>query len=369
MELDGDIVVSSGGSNFTSYSSRLKGGSLIPVRLYIALFLAVGGICFVLALAAGQPSGMLLGLFFLGWGTVVWYLRFGRRGTPSHASLAVTGESGYRSNPHRKLPIASERLATPPAERNPALDELKQLPQTAITAGLIAAVPGLATALYVGAKKRNVELGIADASFADCIFDLELVGAFERASIFAGDKNLASLFVDAVVFKATGKSPSAPSHEEINCQKTIEHRGIAKYALAKKHSTTSLPDPGAWLFITEYMQARGDVMNPAYFVAGADSVLPIRRAGEWITERALTGRSPTQEEMDALPKAIDAIGKAELLKAKVQMPQEKPQVVVPTEKQVKESWEAHKKGPEAMLEWVKKNRAEYEAKEQQKKQQ
>jgi hypothetical protein len=213
-------------------------------------------------------------------------------------------------------------VSTPPAQRNPALDEVKQLPQTAITAGLVAAVPGLATELYVEAKKRNVELGISDASFAECIFDLELVGAFERAMIFAGDKNLVSLFVDAVVFNATGKSPSAPSHEEIIYGETVVHRGIAKYALAKKHLTTSFPDPGAWLFITEYMQARGDVMNPAYFMAGADSVLPIRRTGEWITEKALTGKSPTKEEMDALPKAIDAIGKAELLKAKVQMPQE-----------------------------------------------
>ena len=199
---------------------------------------------------------------------------------------------------------------------NPALDELKKHLQTAITAGLIAAVPDLATELYREAKKRTAELGISDASFAECIFDLELVGAFERAMIFAGDKNIASLFVDAVVLKATGKPPSAPSHEEIICHKTIEHRGIAKYALAKKHSTTSLPDPGALLFIAEYMQAMGE-MTPAYFIAGADSVLPIRRTGEWITEKALTGKSPTQEEMDALPKAIDAIGKVELLKAKV----------------------------------------------------
>jgi len=73
--------------------------------------------------------------------------------------------------------------------------------------------------------------------------------------------------------------------------------------------------------------------------------------------------------MDALPKAIDAIGKAELLKAKVQMPQEKPQVVVPTEKQVKESWEERVKGPEAFEKWFLKNQAEYEAQEQQHEQQ
>ena len=67
---------------------------MIPVKLYIALFLAVGGMCFVLAVAAGQPSGMLLGLFFLGWGAVAWYLRYGRRGTPSLTTRAAIEDSG-----------------------------------------------------------------------------------------------------------------------------------------------------------------------------------------------------------------------------------------------------------------------------------
>jgi len=43
------------------------------------------------------------------------------------------------------------------------------------------------------------------------------------------------------------------------------------------------------------------------------------------------------------------------------MPQEKPQIVLPTEKQVRESYQAWEKGPEALLAWVKKNREEYEA--------
>ena len=67
---------------------------MIPVKVYIALFLAVGGMCFVFAVAAGQPSGMLLGLFFLAWGAVVWYLRYGRRRTASLASRAVIEDSG-----------------------------------------------------------------------------------------------------------------------------------------------------------------------------------------------------------------------------------------------------------------------------------
>jgi hypothetical protein len=59
---------------------------VIPIKLYIGLFLAVGGMCFIFAAAAGQSSGMLLGLFFLGWGAVVWYLRYGREKTTNSQS-------------------------------------------------------------------------------------------------------------------------------------------------------------------------------------------------------------------------------------------------------------------------------------------
>ena len=44
------------------------------------------------------------------------------------------------------------------------------------------------------------------------------------------------------------------------------------------------------------------------------------------------------------------------------MPQEKPEIILPTKEQVRGSWEAHKKGPEAFKKWFLKNKAEYEAK-------
>jgi hypothetical protein len=267
----------------------------------------------------------------------------------------------------RTDPTFHVEQVAPSAERNPALDELKRLPQAAITAGLIAAIPGLASELYVEAKKQASSLGIHDANFVECVFDLELVGAFEKVMTFTDDRNLVSLFVDAMVFHATGKTPSTPSHVEISSGETSGHRGIAKYALATKHSSSGVPDPGAWLFTKEFTGARGDgdIANPSQIVVGGRSVLTIRRTGVWLTERALTGKSPTQVELDALPNqeslseslepgARNAHGKQNPLPA--------PGIDLPTKEQVTESWEAYKKGPDAMLEWVKKNRAEYEAK-------
>jgi len=219
------------------------------------------------------------------------------------ALLAATIDVIRESPTVLEEPTLPLKASAPATERNPALDELRRLPQTAITAGLIAAVPGLATELHREAAQQAKVLGITDPAFTDCVFDLELVGAFEKAMVFTGDQNLASLFVDAMVFKATGKPPSVPSHDEIISGLTRDHRGVAKYALARKHSSLTNLDSGAWLFTKEYVGAKGEELNPANIVAGGRSVLTIRRTGVWVTEKALTGKSPTQEEMDSLPNA------------------------------------------------------------------
>jgi hypothetical protein len=189
---------------------------------------------------------------------------------------------------------------------NPALEELKRLPQTAITVGLIAAIPSLTTELLGEARNQAASLEICDANFIECIFDLELTSAFERAMAFAQDRNVVSLFIDAMVFMATGKSPSAPTGVDMIAGLTHQHRGIAKYAISEKFY--SAPDPGAWSFGAEYARAKGNAQDPMLAVAAGASVLDIRRAGAWATEKALTGRTPTQQEMDALPNAIMMAG-------------------------------------------------------------
>jgi hypothetical protein len=82
-------------------------GIVIPVKLYIGLFLAAGGMCFILAMAAGQPSGMFLGLFFLGWGAVIWYLRYGRDNT--HNTSSIQNDSASESFSGSKIFSTSQK--------------------------------------------------------------------------------------------------------------------------------------------------------------------------------------------------------------------------------------------------------------------
>lgn len=306
----------------------------------------------------------------------------------------------------------NDAQVVPRTQRNPALDELKLLPQTAITAGLIAAVPGLANELYGESAKYTAALGISDPAFADCVFDLQLTGVFEKAMIFTGNENLASLFVDAMIFKATGKSPSEPTVDEINAGLTDKCRGVNKYAMARKY--LPVRDPGALLFGREYARARENGLNQADVDRGLIAALHIRQAGARAANMALTGKSPASMSMGALPKPIDAIEDAKLWKSNAgidrgengceerptpvtnnvsiamqrltdeqlqeqeyfgrhwhrpdqklpMLEEKKPQnplqeVGLPTKEQVVSSFQAWQKGGEAgLLEWVKNNQKE-----------
>jgi hypothetical protein len=262
----------------------------------------------------------------------------------TRAQLAATIEA-IRTAPN--FPV--EHVA-PSTGRNPALDELRLLPQTAITAGLIAAVPGLANEMFGVAAEGARAIGIPDAESTECIFDLMVVGAIARAGNYTGDQNLASLFADALTFEATGKSPTEPTLTEMIAGRTRQYRGISKYALARRH--LRVRDPDASLFGNEYARGKGNGSNEDNLVRGTLLALHIRQTGEWAAEMALTGRPPTDEEKNAIPKYLDSLGRAESplterkLPPRIQTSQREPQIVVPTQTQVDESWEA---GEERLL--------------------
>jgi hypothetical protein len=114
-----------------------------------------------------------------------------------------------------------------------------------------------------------------------------------------------------MVFKGTGKSPSVPTATEISAGLTHQYRGISKYAMARKCSTVR--DPVALLFGQEYARAKGNGLNEADVDRGIIAALHIRQAGGWAADIALVGKSPTNEELDALPKSIETVGNRELL--------------------------------------------------------
>ena len=203
------------------------------------------------------------------------------------------------------------------AGRNPALEHIKSLPGNETNWKLIAALPDLADALYSEARKAARQLDSLNSLLVECILDLELVGGFEKISGFTSDFELASIYVDAIVFQATDKNPSGvPSEVEFRISGTENYRGITKYSLASKFFNVA--DPVAWLFGKEYSKIKsGDANNFAYVAPTGPLSLTIRQNGAWITQLALTGTGPSQEEIDAFSAASARASKAleELIKS------------------------------------------------------
>src|SRR5208282_2228022 len=113
------------------------------------------------------------------------------------------------------------------------------------------------------------------------VFDLELVGGFDRIMEFARSREIASAFADALVFEAFGKNPSAvPTEEDYRLYGTEEFRGIAKYALAPRYFPG---DAVAYLFGKEYAKVvSGSASDFAYIASSGPMTINIRKWGAWI---------------------------------------------------------------------------------------
>jgi hypothetical protein len=254
---------------------------VIPVKIYIGLFLVAGGMCFAFAAAAGQPSGMLLGLFFLGWGAVVWYLKYGRsegRTIQSGLNLSAPGPSAgpNKSSPSREQP-------------NAALQLLREDKTFEHTPRMVKAIPGLALYLLARAREEAANVNGAADWYSDCVLDLELTGAFHRALAFCHDAALASLFVDALLFEAAGHQPTVPEDVDVMASLTHLYRGVGKYVIAR--STLSLPpsELPLWVFGMEYAAAIGFPLNPARVLEVRPAALQIREFAFSRTSSALVG--------------------------------------------------------------------------------
>ena len=188
---------------------------------------------------------------------------------------------------------------------NPALEHIRSLPQNSVTTKLITALPSLADALHHEAKKQAETLRSSDALLAECLLDLELVGGFDRIVGFTNDNDLASIYVDAIIFCATNKNPGGiPDEMEFKATGTEQYHGIAKYSLAAKYFKVG--DPIAWLFGKEYSKiVTGSPNDLAYVAPVWPLTLTARQKGAWITEYALTGRAPSKEERESFSALLD----------------------------------------------------------------
>jgi hypothetical protein len=196
------------------------------------------------------------------------------------------------------------------ASRNRALDFIAvSYRDNPWTEHLLKAHPDLTSALYGDAEETAAKILTrtrADVTpdrrrlFTECVLDLELVSAFSVVEGHTGDPAIASCYIDAIVFEATGmESSRPPTDDEYRFEGTYRNRGIAKYRRAKQDFNVA--DPVAWLFAKEYaVIASGDALDFAYIAAVLPLTLPIRAHGRWTTGYWLTGKLPTVAEQNAL---------------------------------------------------------------------
>ena len=159
---------------------------------------------------------------------------------------------------------------------------------------------GLADSLYSDAREAADALLKGDdrvtpqvsCALADCVFDLQLVSCFSELLAYYRDAALASVFVDAVLYQATGAEPGTATEPEILDEGTHRVRGISKYALAKKLIT--IPDAVAWLLGKEYSALKnGTAKDLAYIVAAAPYTILIREHARWRLRYFLQGVLPS----------------------------------------------------------------------------
>ncbi len=245
---------------------------MIPIKLYIGLFLGVGAMCFLLAAVAGQPSGMLLGLFFMGWGGVAWYLKYGRAMAVQNRGVSQVSEGRQNAQTTPSL--------------NTALQSLKQDRTYGYTDRMVKAVPELAMHLMQSAREWSMKLQNAPSWYAECVLDFQLTGVFHRALAFCKDPALASLFVDALLFEATGQEPSAPEDLDVMSSLTHLYRGLGKYVIAKTTLRVPPSEVPFWVFGMEYAAATGSPLDPI-------RVIEIRLTAIEIRESAFSRTSST----------------------------------------------------------------------------
>jgi hypothetical protein len=192
---------------------------------------------------------------------------------------------------------------------NPALEYLKSQPQNAAITKLIQVLPSLAAELVSDSKRVSRTMAQGKRRLTQCVFDLELVGGFDRIMEFAGSREIASAFADALVFEAFKENPSAvPTEEDYRFFGTERFRGIAKYALAPRYFPG---DAVAYLFGKEYAKVvSGNALDFAYIASSGPMTINIRKWGAWIIDHSLTGRSPSQEEIDALNASVGKANQA-----------------------------------------------------------
>jgi hypothetical protein len=186
-------------------------------------------------------------------------------------------------------------------------------------AHLVTCLPNVAASLFSDAKKTSESLlqridtreGVSQmfldkcGTLADCVFDLMLVPCFEEIAGYCGDNELASVFVDALLYQATGREPGLPTEAQVLDEGTHHAHGIAKYKIAR-HYITSISDLAGWIFGKEYaVIVEGDAKDLARIMAVAPLSLAYRQCARWKVKYFLYGTLPSEDEQQKLSSAVE----------------------------------------------------------------
>jgi hypothetical protein len=142
---------------------------------------------------------------------------------------------------------------------------------------------------------------------AQCIFDLVLTVYFYEAYEYCGDREVASLLSDALLYQATGCEPSSPTESQIREGGTHGTRGICKFALARKQMG-HIPDITAWIFGREVAELQGRPRQIGIIVSIAPVSLVLRTHAKWTIHRFLYGTQPTEADMQQLNQDVAKMG-------------------------------------------------------------
>lgn len=101
------------------------------------------------------------------------------------------------------------------------------------------------------------------------------VPCFDELAKCCGDNELASLFVDVIVFEATGCEARTPAEAEVLDEGTQRVRGLSKYVLGRR--LLRVPDVEGWMFGKEYSALlTGSAKDLAYTAAVHPTTILIR---------------------------------------------------------------------------------------------
>src|SRR5712692_8328010 len=129
---------------------------------------------------------------------------------------------------------------------------------------------------------------------ADCVLDLMLVSCFHVVRECT-ESGLASLYIDAVLYQATGSEAEVPTEYQVRDEGTHKVRGVAKYAVRTQYSTVDNGD--SWMFGKEVSAIlTGSAKDIAYITMIFPISVHIVAVGKWAANYAIHGTLPTAAE-------------------------------------------------------------------------